>query len=73
MAKKKNIPQYGTTTIKGHTYYRTRITDADGKYVSLYATTREELYKKQLEAQRKVADIIYHRENPTVCKCYSNT
>lgn len=66
MAKKKNIPQYGTTTIKGHTYYRTRIADADGKYVSLYATTREELYKKQLEAQRKVANIIYHRENPTV-------
>lgn len=40
MAKKKGrIPQYGTITLKGTEYYRTRILDADGKQVSLYALT----------------------------------
>lgn len=34
MAKKKqNIPAYGTAEINGVTYFRTRITDADGKRV----------------------------------------
>ena len=52
MAKKKqSVPEYGTVTRKGTLYYRTRITDADGKQVSLYATTCEELYEKQLEAR----------------------
>ncbi len=38
MAKKKqSVPEYGTVTRKGTLYYRTRITDADGKQVSLYA------------------------------------
>ena len=55
MAKKKqSVPEYGTVTRKGTLYYRTRITDADGKQVSLYATTCEELYEKQLEARRQV-------------------
>lgn len=46
MAKKKaNIPQYGTVMRCGIEYYRTRIMDADGKQVSLYATTREDLYE----------------------------
>ena len=60
MAKKKqSVPEYGTVTRKGTLYYRTRITDADGKQVSLYATTCEELYEKQLEARRQVeADLI---------------
>ena len=49
MAKKKRtLPQYGTVMRKGLLYYRTRILDADGKQVSLYATTREELYEKEL-------------------------
>ena len=47
--KKKNIPQYGTVTRKGVLYYRTRILDADGKQVSLYGTTCEELYDKEQE------------------------
>ena len=43
MAKKKTqIPKYGTITLKGIQYYRTRITDADGKELSLYAATCEE-------------------------------
>lgn len=69
MAKKKStVPQYGTTTRKGIKYYRTRITDADGKQVDLYATTCEELYEKELEARQKVEDIIFRRNNPTVAE-----
>ena len=57
MAKKKTtIPQYGTVMRKGVQYYRTRILDADGKQVSLYATSCEELYKKQIEAKRQVEE-----------------
>ncbi len=66
--KKKNIPQYGTVTRKGVLYYRTRMLDADGKQVSLYGTTCEELYDKEQEARRQVAEIIFHREHPTVAE-----
>ncbi len=69
MAKKKTtIPQYRTVMRKGVQYYRTRILDADGKQVSLYATTCEELYEKQAEAKRQVEEIIFHREHPTVAE-----
>mgnify|MGYP003441466131 CR=1 FL=1 len=61
-----NVPQYGTT-MRGNTqYYRTRILDADGKQVALYATTPEELYKKERKARREVAEIIFRNNNPTV-------
>ena len=69
MAKKKsNIPQYGTVMRSGVQYFRTRVTDADGKQVSLYATTCEELYKKEKEARQQIEDIIFRRENPTVAE-----
>lgn len=69
MAKKKpEVPEYGTITLKGTQYYRTRIMDADGKQVSLYATTCEELYEKELEARRQVEEIIFHRQHPTVAE-----
>lgn len=69
MAKKKaQIPKYGTITLKGIQYYRTRITDADGKELSLYAATCEELYEKQLEARKQVEEIIFHRQHPTVAE-----
>ena len=69
MAKKKmNVPQYGTVMREGALYYRTRIMDADGKRVSLYATTCEELYERQLEAQRQVEEIIFRRKHPTVAE-----
>ena len=45
MAKRKRaIPQYGTVTLNGIDYYRTRVQNADGKLVALYARTPEELY-----------------------------
>ena len=68
MAKKKSVPKYGTVTRKGIQYYRTRITDADGKRVDLYAETCEELYQKEQEARRQVEDAIFRRQNPTVAE-----
>ena len=69
MAKKnKSVPQYGTVTRKGILYYRTRIQDADGKQVSLYATTCEELYEKQLAAKKHVEEILFRRKHPTVAE-----
>lgn len=66
--KKKLIPNYGTTTIKGVEYYRTRIEDADGKRVSLYALTREELYDKVQEAQQLIKEAKFRQSNPTVAE-----
>lgn len=67
MAKKRNgIPEYGTVMRRGIQYYRTRITDADGKRVDLYAETCRKLYQKEKEARRQVQETIFRRENPTV-------
>ena len=69
MAKKnRSVPQYGTVMRKGILYYRTRIQDADGKQVSLYATTCEELYEKQLAAKKQVEEILFRRKHPTVAE-----
>ena len=69
MAKKKKlIPEYGTVTLKGVEYYRTRIEDADGKRVALYARTREELYEKELKAKEEIAEARFRHETPTVAE-----
>ena len=48
MAKRQTIiPQYGTVMKRGVLYYRTRIKDANGKLVAIYAKTPEELYNKE--------------------------
>lgn len=52
--KKKEIPVYGTVIQRGVKYYRTRLMDADGRRVALYAQTPEELYEKVREAQRRL-------------------
>ena len=68
MAKnsRKNIPNYGVMLINGKEYFRTRIKDADGKRVSLYALTREELYEKVKEAEKAIEECSFRKENPTV-------
>jgi integrase len=66
MAKRKNIPEYGTVVMNGIEYYRTRIEDADGKRVALYAKTREELYDKVQEAKNQIKECSFRKENPTV-------
>lgn len=35
MARKKVVPEYGTIMKRGVQYYRTRMQDADGKWISL--------------------------------------
>ena len=68
MAKKKtqNIPEYGTMVLKGVEYYRTRVRDSEGKRISLYARTREELYDKVQKAKRQIEEEAFRRDNPTV-------
>ena len=64
--KKKSIPEYGTVMLRGEQVYRTRIEDADGKRVSLYAKTREELYDRVQEAKRQIEEAKFRRLTPTV-------
>lgn len=45
-ARRMMLPDYGTVSMKGTQYYRTRVTDQQGRRVSLYARTREELYRR---------------------------
>ena len=67
MAKRKRlIPEYNTVTLNGVEYYRTRIEDADGKRVALYARTPEELYDKEQEALAQIGHARFHRKSPTV-------
>ena len=67
MAKRKMmIPEYGTVMLNGIEYYRTRIEDADGKLVALYARTPEELYNKETIALEQINNATLHRKSPTV-------
>ena len=70
--RKKAIPQYGTVIKQGVLYYRTRIKDANGKYIALYAKTPEELYK-ELEEQEGdgFSVLLAHRNNrfPEYASC----
>lgn len=66
--KKKAIPEYGKVMLNGIEYYRTRIEDADGKRVALYAQTAEELFDKVQEAKRQIEGAIFRRSTPTVAE-----
>ena len=67
MAKRKRaIPQYGTVTLNGIDYYRTRVQNADGKLVALYARTPEELCDKELGALEQIDNDTFCRKSPTV-------
>lgn len=48
------LPQYGTVMKRGVLYYRTRIKDANGKLVAIYAKTPEELYNKETLALEQI-------------------
>ena len=63
MARKKVVPEYGTIMKRGVQYYRTRMQDADGKWISLYAQTPEELYDKSIEMKRSIEDEIFRKNN----------
>ena len=69
MAKRQIIiPQYGTVMKKGVLYYRTRIKDANGKLIALYAKTPEELYKRETIALEQIENATFHRKTPTVAE-----
>ena len=55
MANRKiMLPQYGTVMKRGVLYYRTRIKDANGKLVAIYAKRPEELYNKETLALEQI-------------------
>ena len=69
MAKRKVvIPEYGTVMKRGVLYYRTRIRDANGKLIALYARTPEELYDREIEALEQIDNATFHRKSPTVAE-----
>ena len=69
MAKRQTIiPQYGTVMKRGVLYYRTRIKDANGKLVAIYAKTPEELYNKETLALEQIENATFHRKTPTVAE-----
>ena len=57
------ISTYGTVMKRGVLYYRTRIKDANGKLVAIYAKTPEELYNKVLRSYESCAsgDLLLYR------------
>lgn len=57
---------FGTIVMNGTQYYRTRITDSDGKRIALYAKTVEELTEKVDEAKYQIANKTFSRTTPTV-------
>ena len=63
-ARRMMLPDYGTVSMKGTQYYRTRVTDQQGRRVSLYARTREELYQKEQEAIQQIENKTYRRSTP---------
>ena len=65
-ARRMMLPDYGTVSMKGTQYYRTRVTDQQRWRVSLYARTREELYQKEQEAIQQIENKTYRRSTPTV-------
>ena len=65
-AKRNRIPKYSTVEIKGHTYYRTIVTDSEGNRISIYAKTRAELYDKEMSAWEPIENDRFYRNSPTV-------
>lgn len=68
MAKRTaTLPKYASTTVTGgFEYYRTRITDNDGKRVTLYGKSRQELFDKVANAQHQFDTNTFRRNSPTV-------
>lgn len=66
--KRRRIPRYGTVEIKGNTYYRTTVVSSEGKRISLYGKTREELYDKEMETLEKIDNATFRRKSPTVAE-----
>lgn len=66
MSKKSKSQQFGTFTTNGVQYYRTRIRDQDGKRITLYAKTVDELCEKVEDAKQQIENKTFCRTTPTV-------
>lgn len=66
--KRKRIPRYSKIEVSGYSYYKTDVEDADGKRVILYGKTREELYKKEIEALKRIDRATFRQKSPTVAE-----
>lgn len=57
-ARRMMLPDYGTVSMKGTQYYRTRVTDQQGRRVSLYARTRRRNRKRSSRLRtRRIAAV----------------
>jgi len=65
---RKRIPNfnYKPVTINGHEYYRAFAENADGKLISIYGKTLEELCQKYDEAEHRSENDLFNRRSPTV-------
>lgn len=66
--RRRHIPSYGAVEIKGYTYYRTTVMDADANRITLYGRARQELYDKELEALAQIDRAAFRRSSPTVAE-----
>ena len=60
------VPKYGKVEINGHVYFRTRITDDEGKRIAIYAPTRQALFEKASKIEYQIDHHIYGMGAPTV-------
>ena len=69
MGRKPTKPgSFSTVSINGKTYFRTRIQKPDGKSISIYGKTEEELLRKREKAMKEVARLQTLRNEPTVAE-----
>lgn len=64
--RKKQTKQFGTVIRSGIEYYRTRIKDQDGKRITLYAKTVDELCERIEETKEQIENKTFCRTTPTV-------
>ncbi len=65
-ARRMMLSDYGTVSMKGTQYYRTRVTDQQGRRVSFICKNERELYQKEQEAIQQIENKTYRRSTPTV-------
>lgn len=64
--RRKQTKQFGTVIRSGIEYYRTRIKDQDGKRITLYAKTVDELCERIEETKEQIENKTFCRTTPTV-------
>ena len=70
--KKREIPNYGTVVLKGIEFYRTRIEDADGKRVALYAKTHRKSFSTRSRKPSGRLKMLHSAELPQLWRNIAN-